>query len=405
MTASVGEAVPQLVETGHSTGRELLHGADLEYFVNRRRVSAGNRCRLLRDGDEAFPAMLEAIAGAQRQVLLETYIIHGDRSSLAFCAALAERARAGVAVYFMFDSVGSFDFPLDVIREMRQAGVHVLEYAPYAPWRPRWRINRRNHRKTCVVDGVTAFTGGINIGDENLPPSLGGGGWHDLHVRIDGPVAAECAHMFHEVWRRGGGDAFDLVLSGPSPAGPEGHAHAMVLGNHELRLRKEIRRAYLHAIDRARRSIAIMNAYFVPDRGIRRALARAVVRGVDVRILIPGPANDLRALYHATRAVCDELLANGVKIFEWPDRMMHAKTAAIDGAWVTVGSYNLDHRSLFHNLEANLICVDRALAAQVEASFRRDLARCDELELASWRRRSVLRKVGERFYYLFRHWL
>ena len=180
-------------------GGAMVAHQELDYFVNRRGITFGNSCKLLRDGDEAFPALLAAIARAQREVLLETYIIHGDRSSLAFCAALAERARAGVRVHFMYDSVGSYDLPLDVVRELREAGVHVLEYAPYAPWRPRWGINRRNHRKTCVVDGAVAFTGGINIGDENLPAALGGGGWHDLHVRIEGPVAYQCGRMFHEV--------------------------------------------------------------------------------------------------------------------------------------------------------------------------------------------------------------
>src|SRR5262249_27526982 len=172
----------------------------------------------------------------------------------------------------------------------------------------------------------------------------------------------------------------------------------------ELRRRRTSRRFYLHAMRRARKFIRIMNPYFIPDRGIRRVLNNAIKRGVEVAVVVP-EKNDLRSVQFAGHHVFGTLLKAGVRIFEWPERMLHAKAAVVDGIWSTIGSYNLDARSLFHNLEVVLCIVDGEFAATLDAQIMSDAALSRELALDTWRRRPFWRKVVEWLFYQFRHWL
>jgi cardiolipin synthase len=317
--------------------------------------------------------------------------------------AFIERAKAGVQVRLIYDSLGSFGLPSAYLEELQQAGVETLEFHPVAPWRPRWGLNRRDHQKILVVDDQVAFTGGINIGDEYAPLEQGGGGWHDMHVSVEGPAVFDFARLFRATWIKNGGAPF------PEPTMPrfEGSPHSalvQVISNARLRNRFQMRRAYLHAMRRSERRISLMNAYFIPERRVRRELVRAAQRGVAVRVIVPS-TSDVSAVYWATRYLYSRLIGRGVRIFEWPERMMHAKSGVIDGVWSTIGSFNFDRRSLLHNLEVGLLVIDRGLGQELERQFEADLAGCQEVVPAEWERRSIWRKFLEWLFYQFRHWL
>jgi cardiolipin synthase len=377
---------------------------DTSYALQPRTLTPGNRLTLLRGGGEAYPAMLEAIAGARRYVHLETYIFHSDRAGRRFGAALMERARAGVTVRLLVDAVGSLDLEDAYVKELREAGVKVVLFRPFS-WKDGLGFNRRDHRKLLIVDGKIAFTGGLNIGDEYDALEAGGGGWHDIHVRVQGPAVGEMARLFRRTWLAAGGDRFAQIEEDATESVvTESSALALALGNEERRRRATIRRSYLHAMRRARQSIQIMNAYFIPDRGIRRVLANAVRRGVKVGVIVPA-RSDLKSVMYAGQHVYARLLKAGVRIFEWGERMLHAKTAVVDSVWATIGSYNLDARSLFHNLEVVVCVVDRAFAAGLSAQLEHDAGRCKEVVLEEWRQRPFWRKIVEWFFYQFRHWV
>ncbi len=378
---------------------------DLEYALFPSAMRPGNRVSPLRGGAETFPAMLEAIAKAEDYVHLEVYILHSDRIGKRFRDALVERARAGVSVRLLYDAIGSIGLDDGYLDSLRAAGVEIHTFRPIAPWRRRWGLNKRDHRKILVIDGTVGFTGGLNIGEEYEPVENGGGGWHDMHARVEGPAVAELARLFRKTWILAGGKPYHLHEQ-PSEevVATLGSAFALAIGNEDLRRRATIRRAYLHAMRRARRAISIENAYFIPDRGIRRVMLNAVRRGVKVSVILPD-RNDLPAVQYASQRLWTGLLKAGVKLLLWPERMMHAKTAVVDGAWSTIGSYNLDARSLFHNLEVVLTIVDRGFGAGLERQWTEDAARCREVGLEEWKRRPWWTKVLEWVCYQFRHWL
>jgi cardiolipin synthase len=378
---------------------------DLEYVIHPEQLRPGNHVEVLRGGGQAFPAMIDAIHKAKDYVHLEVYILQSDSVGRRFGAALAERARAGVAVRLLFDAVGSLGLDPGFLADLRKAGVELAPFRPIAPWRPKWGLNKRDHRKILVVDGTVGFTGGLNIGLEYESLENGGGGWHDVHARVEGPVVAELARLFRQGWRLAGGNPFRV---GEQPSeevvAARGTAFALALGNEDIGKRSSIRRAYTHAMRRARTYVHIANAYFIPDRGIRRVMANAVARGCDVSIIVPGKS-DLRMVQYAGQRVFTGLLKAGVRIYLWPDRMMHAKTAVIDGIWSTIGSYNIDARSLFHNLEAVLMIIDRGFGDRLDGQFNYDLSRCHELDLDTWKKRPWWMKALEWFCFQFRHWL
>jgi cardiolipin synthase len=229
----------------------------------------------------------------------------------------------------------------------------------------------------------------------------GGLGWRDTQVELQGPVVADLTAMFLELWRRE-----RLGVPGPDPRpdpapGPAGEVPALVLSSHARRNRWEIGSHYRYAISQARERIWIANAYYLPSGRFQRALSHAARRGVDVRILVPARSDVAPALYAAQRSFA-RYLRSGIRLFEWPGPMMHAKTALIDSNWVTVGSYNIDHLSLVRNLELTAVAVDREVASEMEAMFESDFAKCRELKREEWRRRGWRRRILEILCYPWR---
>src|SRR5262245_2751664 len=257
------------------------------YCLHPEAMIPGHRVDVLVDGAAAYPAMLEAIAGATREIHVETYIWEGDKTGQKFAEALSARARAGVVVRAIVDAVGGFGLPEILRRRMRDAGVQLVEFHPVAPWRRRWGWGVRDHRKVLVVDGRVAFAGGLNLGDEYAPIEWGGAAWHDVHVRLTGPTVREIQREFAAAYRYAAAASSEpLVLRRDTPA-VAGHARVQVLASRNRRGRKRIRRTFYHALKRARERIWMQQAYFVPDRALRRILRNAARRNVDVRIMLP----------------------------------------------------------------------------------------------------------------------
>jgi cardiolipin synthase len=359
------------------------------YSKTPQRWRPGCGVEVLRDGEAAFPAMLDAISKATKSILLETYILVADRTGNRFKEALSARATAGVAVRLIYDAVGSFGLADAFLKDLRDAGVEIIGFNPIALWRQRFRLSHRDHRKILVVDDAIAFTGGINISDDYAPASLGGVGWHDMHCRVTGPIVLDMARMFRRTWHRIGGTKFSPIAHGGITV--DGDAFTRLLDNTRLRQRGVVRRAYLHVIRSAKKSIFIENAYFLPDRALRRALTRAARRGVDVRIIVPG-ANDVRMVGWASLYVCRRLTRLGVKVLRWRGPMMHAKTATIDGAWSTIGSYNFDAQSRFSNLELTVEMLHSPTAQTLTNIFEANEKNCDPFTEGVWKTLSLWTK-------------
>lgn len=389
------------------------------------RFVSADSARLLVDASEAYPEMLVAIDAAAEHVEMETYILRDDAAGRAFQQALIRAASRGVNVRLLYDWIGSIALPGHFVRELADAGVAVSVFHPLVWRRPVWAVNKRDHRKMLIVDDTVSFTGGLNIGDEYQGLADGGQGWRDTHVQLDGPqVAAEMLALFEYGWRRAAPYAGTLTRRkrlkskirrrmealSRRKGRPAAHPHradgipVSIIGNEVLRYRRRIHHAYLRAICGAQRYVLIENAYFIPSRPVRRALVKAARRGVFVGIVV-GERSDVPITAYAMRWLYDPLLAGGVRLFEWPVSVMHAKTAVIDDAWLIVGSYNFDHRSLLHNLECVAVAADADLAIRLRDQTLADIAHCREVALAAHRKRPWLTKAMQYVAYLLRHWL
>ncbi len=369
---------------------------------SRPRGVGGNRVAVYRDGDEAFPAMLDAIRGADSTICLETYIIRDDTTGWEFGAALADRARHGVEVSLMYDAVGSIGLGQEYLEYLRGNGVRVCEYHPILPWRAQFELNRRNHRKQLIVDGRIGFVGGLNIADE-YRSIANVRAWRDTHMRVEGPAVHKMVRLFLLTWlRQDGADIETDRYRAVSP--PVGDTWVRVLGNRRHRDRGAIQQAYVEAFERAERQILVTNSYFIPNGEIRRALRAAARRGVRVALLLAGKS-DVLPLQLATRSYYPALLDDGIELYEWTQTILHAKTAVVDDDWATVGSYNLNWRSQFHNLECNVMVRDRAVATRLEEMFWKDIAESTVIDTNFVEHEGLLTRLAGEFFSAFRYWL
>jgi len=361
----------------------------------------GNRIELLRDGAGAYPRMLEAIEGARRFILLETYIFSDDFVGRRFARALAAKAREGVEVRVLCDSLGSKATPREFFGWMRSQGIRVHAFHPIRPLLHGLRYRSRNHRKVLIIDGHTAFAGGLNLSREYAPLEEGGAGWRDTEIRIEGPAAAELARLSLEYWPKEEERRLAPILPVDPAPQKENGSPVLSLGSSRLRDRFRISRNLRFAFRRARRRIWIANPYFLPGRALRGELRRAARRGVDVRLLVP-LESDVPPAHYAAQRLFERYLRWGIRIFQWPGPMMHAKTAVIDTQWSTVGSYNMDSLSLLLNDELTVVVLNRDFGERLESMFREDFEACEELTLDAWRKRGWLRRLAEKFFSLFR---
>ena len=360
----------------------------------------GNHVTPLYNGDQIFPAMLGAIARAERSITFETYIYWSGDVGQRFSDALSERARAGVKVHVVLDWVGSGRMDQSMLDEMAKAGVEIEKYHP-----PRWytigRFNNRTHRKLLVVDGRIGFTGGVGVADKWDGHAQDIDHWRDSHFRLEGPAVAQMQAAFLDNWleTRGvllhGGDYFPAIA-------PAGDHVAQVFRSSATDGSESVRLMYLLSIASAKRSVLIANAYFVPDAFAVRELVQAAQRGVQVELIVPGQKTDAVVVRWASRALWGELLQAGVKIYEYQPTMYHVKVMCVDDCWTTVGSTNFDNRSFRLNAEANLNIMNEEFAREQGRAFEADKAKSTPVTYARWKKRPLLQRIGERFSLLFR---
>jgi len=354
-------------------------------------ILAGNRVEPFFRGDRAFSSMCADIGRAQAEILLESYILRDDATGRGFLEALAAARARGAAVRVLADSFGSIGTRRAFWNEMMARDIDVRLFNPLFPHL--WLQPFRDHRKILVVDRQIAYTGGMNIADEYGSSPVGSrrGPWRDTHARIEGPTAWDMAVVFREAWQWAGGDRFELP---PIEAPTEGGTKILTLESRPGRGHGETASVLAAIAGAARRRLWITNAYFAPRRRALDFLGAAAARGVDVRVLLPGPT-DVRLVRHAGHAYFADLLARGVRVFEYRAAILHAKTLVADGRISLVGSTNLDFRSFHFNAECNLVILDEDVGAVFTRAFEEDLARAEEITAAKWRRRSVAHAAGD----------
>ncbi len=356
-------------------------------------ILPGNSFEVYVNGDEIFPPMLAAIAGARRSISFETYIYWSGQIGKDFAEALAERARAGVKVRVLLDWLGSSKMDKTYLATMEQAGVEIRKFHE-----PRWynlnKLNNRTHRKLLVIDGVTGFTGGVGIAEEWTGHAQDAGHWRDSHFRAKGPVVAQMQAVFADNWMKATGtvlDGNDYFPQIPPTGGGEGQMFASSPsgGSESMEL------MYLMIINAAVRSIDLSAAYFVPDELSRDAILAALKRGVRVRIITPGPHTDAETVRRASRALWGDLLAAGAEVYEYQPTMFHAKVLVADDLLVSVGSTNFDDRSFRLNDEASLNIIDEQFARKQVQIFERDLRVSKRMTFEQWQSRPLAEKAWE----------
>ena len=357
-------------------------------------ITHGNSIELFINGDEIFPAMLETMAGAQRTLNFLSYLYWSGDIGETIADALCERARAGIEVNVLLDAVGSAKMDRSLIRDMDEAGVHFAYFRPPKPYAFR-RVNNRTHRKLLIVDGTVGMTGGVGIADQWTGNAQDPDHWRDTHVRVRGPIVRGLQGAFAENWLEATGD----VLVGPdylpelAPVSDDG-AMQVVRSTAEVG-DTNIEALYFLAIACATTTLHLTSAYFAPRPAFIEALTDAAQRGVDVRVLVPGPHIDKEFVRMAGRSVYEELLEGGVRIYEYCPTMIHAKTLTIDGVWSSVGSVNFDNRSFQLQDEVTLGVCSSEFAGRLDAQFERDLERSSEIDLERWNGRSLSARATE----------
>jgi cardiolipin synthase len=363
----------------------------------------GNRIRAYQNGDEIFPAMLEAIRGAQQTITFETYIYWSGEIGKKFAEALSERARAGVKAHVLLDWVGSGKIDKGVLDELESAGVEVERYHPVR-WHTITRINNRTHRKLLVVDGKIGFTGGVGIADVWSGHAEDKDHWRDSHYRLEGPAVAQMQSAFTDNWIKTRSQV--LLGSGYFPElKPAGEMWAQVFRSSRGEGSESVRLMYLLSIASATNSVRLQSAYFVPDDLAVETFIAARKRGVKIEIIVPGPISDAKFVQSASRSRWKELLEAGIEIYQYQPTMYHCKVIIVDGVWVSVGSTNFDDRSFRLNDEANLNIYDAAFAAEQAKVFEDDKSKSSQVKLAVFKDRSKLGKMWEEFAGTFRRQL
>ncbi len=357
-------------------------------------VTAGNRVALYDHGEPAYAAMLAAIEAATHHAHIEFFIFRPDDAGRRFIATLAAAARRGVEVRFLTDSVGSHALSARVLGELTAAGGKVASFLPLLNPIYRLRVNLRNHRKILVVDGRVGFTGGLNIGDEYLGLHPRFGYWRDTHVRLEGPAVESLQRVFLEDWHFATEEAARGPAYYPEHVPHPGASLVQVVHSGPDAEYRAIRETYFAGILHGRKRVWIASPYCVPDAGLRDALILAGRSGVDVRFLgLFRPDHWLAFL--AARYYWAELLAAGVKVYQYGRGMMHSKFVLVDGEWASVGSANFDNRSLLLNYEVNAMIYDPAVVAELEAAYLRDLEWAVRIDPAVFARRPFAGRLAE----------
>ena len=363
------------------------------------KFTGGNNVTLLWKDMESFNIIFDAIRGATELICLEFYIFRNDETGTELAGLLKKKALEGLRVYILYDHFGSLTTPMSFWQDLKQSGVEVRASRPFK-WRSPLHYVHRDHTKLIIIDGVRAFTGGLNIANEYrgyhiLRKKIG---WRDTGIFLEGLIAGRLLDRFMHTWRVWGGSFLEFNKD------VEAFEHGvpvLLVFTHSARERGRFRKLLYYSINNARKSIYMTTAYFTPSRRMLQVLEDAVSRGVDVRLLLPG-MTDISSAHYAGRAFFSKLLRAGVRIYNYNGVILHAKTAVFDGMWSIIGSANLDFQSLRRNDEGNVGITDKDFGGLMCNIFQEDLVKSDEILIETWLRRPWAAKIKEYFFALFR---
>jgi cardiolipin synthase len=356
-------------------------------------IVGGNDVRLLLNGDEIFPAIVDAIRSARTSITYAQYFFEEGPVADDVVAALTERCRAGVRTHVLLDGIGTTSMLSRHVDELKAAGCDVRTFRPLRPWALR-RANNRNHRRVLVVDGHVGITGGSGVSRKWMGNGRIQDHWRDTDVRIEGPAVEWLQAAFVDNWLETAKEALGGEAYFPRAHASKGTVRAQVVRSSPAGGSFAMYSTILIALNSARRSIRITNPYFLLDDAMREAVVNRLRRGVRVEVLVPGTI-DHKFVRQASRATWGPLLAAGVKMYEYLPALLHAKTIVIDGTWATVGSTNLDNRSFAMNEEVNVIVYDRQLGARFDEIFAADLAHARPITYEEWRHRGLTARLFE----------
>ena len=357
-------------------------------------ATEGNLVDVLVNGDQIFPAMLDAIGEARRTIDLLTFVYWRGGIGTRFADALSDKAGSGVRVRVLLDAWGASSIDPGLVSEMEDAGVRVRWFRPLHRLQPT-KVNHRTHRKVMIVDEETGFTGGVGIADEWSGDARSEDEWRDTHFRVRGPAVDGLRAAFLDNWLETDPEVFDASIDRfPDQPQPGGAVIQCVRGASEVGW-SDISTLLLALLQLAKDRIRITTAYFVPDDELIGQLSAASDRGVKVEILLPGPHGDKRFVQLAGQAIYEQLLEHGVRIWHYQPTMLHAKIMTVDGLVANVGSANFNARSTELDEEINLVALDPDLVRQLDRQFDVDLERSEEIQPGRWEDRSVGRRVLE----------
>ena len=357
-------------------------------------ATEGNEIDVLRNGDEIFPALFDAVASARHTIDFLTYVYWRGRVGSELAHLLAGRADAGLRVRVLLDALGSRPIDRDLVALMEHAGVQVSWFRPPSRFRP-WEVNHRTHRKVLIVDEEVAFTGGVGISDNWCGDARNPDEWRDTHFRITGPAVDGLRSAFLDNWSETRPVLFeDGIDRFPEQPQPGNAAVQCIRGASETGW-SDVATLYRTLFQLAEREIRITTAYFVPDADLTKRMCDAADRGVAVRVLLPGPHADKRFVQLAGEADYEQLLGHGVEIWNFQPTMLHAKVMTVDGLIANIGSANLNARSVAWDEEINLVVLDSALVRVLDDHFDDDLDRSVRIEETRWRRRPAPQQLLE----------
>jgi cardiolipin synthase len=363
----------------------------------------GNAISVLRNGDEIFPAMLDAIRAAEHSVDLMTFVYWKGWPATEFAQALGERARAGLRVRVLIDALGGRAIEDGLVDAMKESGVDVHWFRRPLRKSP-FKQNHRGHRKLLVIDETVGFTGGVGIAEEWAGNARDENEWRDTHFRVEGPAVDGLAAAFVQDWAETGRPLYDERSRFPDQPRPGRAVIQVVRGSASIGW-DDIHTVWYVLMRSARTRIRLQSAYFSPDAALVDALKEAVGRGVEVDLLLPGPHADKRVTQLASEATYSELASAGVRIWNFQPAMMHAKVMVIDGAAALVGSSNVNRRSLDHDEEVAMVVIDRPSVDLLEQQFVEDLERSRRIDLSRWENRGLRQRAKERAVRPIRRWL
>jgi len=371
-----------------STGEQFVHVIESTCHTM---LETGNLVEILTNGTEFYPAMLEAIRSARETINMECYIFHMGDVAQQFIDALVERARQGVRVTIVMDSIGSFGAFHRAAQPLTAAGCRVERYQRLS-WYRLGRMNNRTHRELLTVDGRVAFIGGAGIADWWAQPHKGKPPWRDMMARIHGPIVADVQGVLAENWLECCGEILTGEEYFKQNRSQEGTA-AFVIKSSPSDRSTVSRVLFQMLIEAANERVLIATPYFLPDKAFRQALKRTAERGVRIAVIVPGRLTDQKWVRLASRRMYGQLLESGLHIYEYDRGMTHVKALLVDDLWAVIGTTNVDNRSFEHNDEVNLAARDRGVVTRIQHDLDNDLANCHKETLEHWRHRPLWEKL------------